>query len=234
MITLTGWAHLYTPCPDRAQDWAMETLHACARCFGRYPWECAPEDIPRLMGWCKRKLHDLACDTRRRETREHTALQHWHARQQAETLTEQEYWDYCAAREVYARLDPFCQQLVYWLLTGETWAEIGARLQMPVSTLSSRLERALDKACAKLGYLRQKSSRGCVKIVVSDGINYGSAREAPSKTCEVVDDGTHEAVVAVERDGAVGGECRGVAEHPLRDSRVARGGGDECLSSDDE
>ncbi|MGQ9658250.1 MAG: hypothetical protein ACUVV1_10185, partial [Fimbriimonadales bacterium] len=56
LTTLTGWAHQYTPCPDRAADWAMETLHACARHFGRYPWECAPEDIPRLMGWCKRKL----------------------------------------------------------------------------------------------------------------------------------------------------------------------------------
>ncbi|MCS7310087.1 MAG: hypothetical protein NZ741_07685, partial [Armatimonadetes bacterium] len=66
-------------------------------------------------------------------------------------MSEADWIDYQAAREVWEHLEPFWQKVLHWRLEGCCWQEISQWMDKPVGTLASGLERALDKACADLG-----------------------------------------------------------------------------------
>lgn len=91
--------------------------------------------------------------------------------------TQQPIWfDYLAACEVQSRMDPFWRQVLKWRIDGVSWGEISKRVDKPLSTLSSGLERHLERVCACLGYTRQVGTCLCVKSTGSRDINNGCVK----------------------------------------------------------
>ncbi len=70
---------------------------------------------------------------------------------------EDEWWTFQAACEVLEHLPECWQKVVRWRVEGYSWEEIAAWIGKPIGTLATDLERAVNKACEDLGYLRKKN-----------------------------------------------------------------------------
>lgn len=88
--------------------------------------------------------------------REFRFLQEYLAVCELQSPDEHDWWTLQAADEVLNHL-PECWRIVAQLrVQGHKWQEIATQTGMPIGTLASGLERAIEVACKDLGYLQER------------------------------------------------------------------------------
>jgi DNA-directed RNA polymerase specialized sigma24 family protein len=143
---------------DDAEDLLQDALVGVCEYLYRLHPEATPEIMQNLMtdAFIGRVLKCRVADFFRVSKREQQLLQEYIAECHLRLPNEDEWWTFQAAYEVLIHLPECWQKVVLWRCEGHSWQEIAAWTSKPIGTFASGLERAINKACENLGYLRRK------------------------------------------------------------------------------